>query len=273
MKEAKFSGNLTPEGVKTTIQTKGQPQLANLLRSCNGEQKYLLDKIVVNNNLTIIYKRFAVSVENAGLTKESATQLLARHGLERDSPAVDLAKLLSGDVFEQIAYLHLNNELGKQNYRVINPAKTARVFKEWREKIIDDKERFGVMPDGIVVEIARGKTYVIGFSEYTLSPHIALIERDQLKKLQNVIGFLFEDDNRWVFLKSLKDSRPEGWPEKFGFRRPADLKIFYVIPKDRFLPPTLAKDLVVAIRVPFTWSELDGITKTLAGDYFEVEIK
>lgn len=106
-----------------------------------------------------------------------------------------------------------------------------------------------------------------------MSPEINLDAKyNQLLNLQKVIEFLFTGGD-WSFLQIMRGHRSKSWPKKLVLGDLETFRIFYVIPKNKYLPESLKLAGVVEEWAPFTWDEVVDLTKAIAKDYFGVEIR
>ena len=236
----------------------------------SDQQRVLVEQL---SSGRVVTQSFDFILQNQGLIREEAGRLLGQYSFESDTPASELAQRLTGGVFQELAYLYLRGLFDEKKWLLVHPFRTGAIFKKWRQFLVD-QEGFRVTPDGIFVENQNNRAVVVrGFTEYAMSPEINLDAKyNQLLNLQKVIEFLFTD-GRWSFLQTMREHRPKSWPKKLVLGEPETFGIFYVIPKNKYLPESLRLAGVVEIRAPLAWGEVVDLAKAMAGDYFGVEIR
>ena len=261
-----------PEILPNQAGSSGRPGLGESWLDSNGQRRALEKQLLESSEITKSFDLRLQWREWKDLTKEEVGKLLGQYGFEMDTPASDLAKVLTGVVFQELAFLYLSGSFAQKNWLLLNPSLTSTIFKEWSRLLVDQKH-FEAIPDGIFVEAQNKQSVVRGFTEYAMSPEINLSEKyNQLLNFQKIIKFLFPEGG-WSFLQTMRDHRPGSWPKKLVLGELETFSIFYVIPKKKDLPESLKLAGVVEVGAPFTWREIVDLTKTIAKGYFNVDIR
>lgn len=248
----------------------GPQGLGEFWLESNDQQKRTLSEQLLSSS--VISQSFDLRLRWRGFTLDEASKLFGQYGFEWDTPATDLAKQLTGVVFQELAYLYLIGSFAPKNWLLFNPSLTSTIFKEWSQLLVDQKH-FGAIPDGIFVEAQNKQSVVRGFTEYAMSPEINLSEKyNQLLNFRKVIDFLSTKED-WSFLQTMRAHRPKSWPKRLVLGEPETFRIFYVIPKNKYLPESLKFANVVEVEAPLTWNEVVDLTKAIAKGYFGVDIR
>lgn len=126
----------------------GPQELGESWLDSSDQQRVLIEQL---SSGRVVTRGFNFVLQNKGLTREEAGNLLSQYSFESNTPASELAQRLTGGVFQELACLYLRGLFAEKNWRLFNPSFTSTIFKEWRQFRVD-QERFGTIPDGIFVE-------------------------------------------------------------------------------------------------------------------------